>query len=168
MYDTTSIILIFKDLFLKDCKIIQKKYVYHWFLDSGITTHWYGLSSCGSYALEHRLSSCGAQAELPCGMRDLPRSGVKPVSLALAGRFFTSEPPNKCSTTCFYDSISRTVPLPTPASICGFTSFFFTVSYGNMDYCKWLNHFLLMDVYVPFSGHYNHWCCKDCHIWIFR
>ena len=43
-----------------------------------------GLSSCGSRALERRLSSCGARAQLLCGMWDLPRPGLKPVSLALA------------------------------------------------------------------------------------
>ena len=55
----------------------------------------HGLSSCGSRALEHRLSGCGAQAYLLCGMRDLPGSGIEPVSPALAGSFFTTEPPGK-------------------------------------------------------------------------
>ena len=36
-----------------------------------------GLSSCSSLALEHRLSSCGAWAQLLCGMWDLPRSGIE-------------------------------------------------------------------------------------------
>ena len=44
-----------------------------------------GFSSCGSQALEHWLSSSGARGELLCGTRDLPGSGVKPVSPALAG-----------------------------------------------------------------------------------
>ena len=47
------------------------------------------LSSCGSWALEHRHSSCIAQALL-CGMWDLPGLGMKPVSPALAGRFLTT------------------------------------------------------------------------------
>ena len=34
-----------------------------------------GVSSCGSRALEHRLSGCGARASLPCGVRDAPESG---------------------------------------------------------------------------------------------
>ena len=46
-----------------------------------------GLSSCGSWTLEHRLSSCGKWAWLPHGMWDLPRSGIKAMSPALAGRF---------------------------------------------------------------------------------
>ena len=44
---------------------------------------------------EDRLNSCGIQAQLLRGMWDLPGSGIKPVSLALAGRFFTTEPPEK-------------------------------------------------------------------------
>ena len=50
------------------------------------------LSSCGSRALEHRLSSCGPRAQLLCGMWDLSRSEIEPVSPALAGGFFTTEP----------------------------------------------------------------------------
>ena len=40
------------------------------------------LSSSSSWPLEHRLSSCGAQAQLLCGMWDLPGSGIKPMSAA--------------------------------------------------------------------------------------
>ena len=59
-----------------------------------------GLSSCGSWALEYRLSSWGAWAWLLCGLWDLPRSGIEPMSLALAGRFFTTGPRGK-SRACF-------------------------------------------------------------------
>ena len=55
----------------------------------------YGLSSCGSRALEHRLRSCWAQVLLFRGMWDLPGMGIKPVYAPLAGRFFTTEPPVK-------------------------------------------------------------------------
>jgi len=55
----------------------------------------HGLSSFGSQALWHGLSSCGAQASLFCGIWDLPGSGMEPVLPALAGRFFTTEPPGK-------------------------------------------------------------------------
>ena len=48
-----------------------------------------GLGSCGSWALERRLSSCGAQAYLLCGMWDLPGPGLKPVSPRI---------PNHCAT----------------------------------------------------------------------
>ena len=54
-----------------------------------------GFSSCGSRALEHRLSSCGAGAQLLCGMSDLSGPGLEPMSPALAGRFSTTAPPGK-------------------------------------------------------------------------
>ena len=54
-----------------------------------------GLSSCGSWALECRLSSCGSRAQLLRSMWDLPGPGLEPVSLALAGGFFTTAPPGK-------------------------------------------------------------------------
>ena len=59
----------------------------------GVTVQ--GLSSCSSRALEHRLSSCGARPWLLCGMWDLSRPGIEPMSPAVAGRFFTTEPPGK-------------------------------------------------------------------------
>ena len=55
----------------------------------------YGLSSCGSWALERRLSSCGEWAYLLRGMLDLPRPELEPMSPALAGGFLTTEPPGK-------------------------------------------------------------------------
>ena len=55
----------------------------------------YGLQPSGSWALQHGLKSCGAQAEPPRGTRDRLGPGVTPVSLALAGRFFITEPPGK-------------------------------------------------------------------------
>ena len=54
-----------------------------------------GLSSCGLWALEHRLSSCGAQAQLLHGMHDPPGPGLEPVSPALAGIFPTTVPSGK-------------------------------------------------------------------------
>ena len=54
-----------------------------------------GLSSCGSWALERRLSSCGTRAWLLSGMWDLPGPGIEPVSPALAGGFLTTVPPGK-------------------------------------------------------------------------
>ena len=59
-----------------------------------------GLSSRGSQALGHRLNSC-ARAQLLCGVWDLPRSGTEPWSPALAGGFFTTEPPGKPSPSLF-------------------------------------------------------------------
>ena len=45
------------------------------------------LSSCGSRALGHGLSSCGLWAQLLRGMRNLPGPAIEPASPALAGRF---------------------------------------------------------------------------------
>ena len=42
-----------------------------------------------------RLSNCGSRAQPLCGMWDLPRPGLEPVSPALAGRFSTTAPPGK-------------------------------------------------------------------------
>ena len=53
--------------------------------------------SCSSQALEHRLNPCGTLALLLHGIWDLPESGLKPMSPALAGRLFTTEPPGKPS-----------------------------------------------------------------------
>ena len=55
----------------------------------------HGLSSCGSWALEHRLSSFGTQALLLRSMWDLSGPGIKPVFPALAGGFLTTVPPGK-------------------------------------------------------------------------
>ena len=54
-----------------------------------------GLSSYGSWALEHRLNSCGTWAYLFHSMLALPGSRIKPMSPALAGWFFTTKPPGK-------------------------------------------------------------------------
>ena len=62
-----------------------------------------GLSSCGSWFLEHRLSSGGTQASLLCGMWDLPTPGITLMSPALAGGFFTTEPPGKP----YFDSLTN-------------------------------------------------------------
>ena len=61
-----------------------------------------GFRSCTSWALEHRLSSCGAQASLSQGMWDLPGSGIDLMSLALANRFLTTEPPGKPWSAYFF------------------------------------------------------------------
>ena len=58
-----------------------------------------GLRSCNSWALESRLNSCGTRAYFLLSMWDLPRSGIEPVSPAVAGRFFITEPPGKAQVT---------------------------------------------------------------------
>jgi len=54
-----------------------------------------GFSSCGSQAVERRLSSCGSRALLLHGTWDPPGPGIEPVSPALADRFFTTQPPGR-------------------------------------------------------------------------
>jgi len=66
-----------------------------------------GLGSCSSQALEHRFRSCGARAYLLCGMWDLFRPGIKPVSPELAGRFFITEPPRKPNFFSFLKNSSK-------------------------------------------------------------
>ena len=43
-----------------------------------------------SVVAAHRLSSCGAQAKLPCSMCNIPGPGFNPISPALAGRFVST------------------------------------------------------------------------------
>ena len=58
----------------------------------------HGLSSCGLWALELRLSSFGTWAQLLWGMWDPPGPGLEPVSPALAGGLLTTAPPGKSLT----------------------------------------------------------------------
>ena len=67
----------------------------------------HGLSSCGSRALERRLSSCGTRAQLLCSMWNLPGPGLEPMSPALAGGFLTIVPPRKPQEIDFAHFISR-------------------------------------------------------------
>ena len=65
------------------------------------------LTVTASLVAEHRLqtrrlSSCGSRAQLLCGMWDLPRPELDPVSSALAGRFSTTVPPGKPLISLFY------------------------------------------------------------------
>ena len=58
------------------------------------------LTIAASLVAEHRLqtrrlSNCGSRAQPLCGMWNLPRPGLEPVSPALAGRFSTTAPPGK-------------------------------------------------------------------------
>ena len=65
------------------------------------------LTIVASLATEHRLqtrrlSNCGSRAQLLCGMWDLPRPGLEPVSPALAGGLPTTAPPGKPSYNILY------------------------------------------------------------------
>ena len=59
-------------------------------VNHGLEGTW-GLSSCGSGALEHRLNSCGAQAYLLHSMWDLPEPGIEVMSPVPAGRFISHQ-----------------------------------------------------------------------------
>ena len=66
-----------------------------------------GFNSCGTWAsvvVARGLSSCGARAQLLCGMWDLPRPGLEPVSPALASGFLATAPPGKPLLSLFYQS----------------------------------------------------------------
>lgn len=52
-----------------------------------------GLLGFSSWA--HGLNSCGAQAQLLCGLWDPPGPGIEPLLPVLAGGFLTPEPPGK-------------------------------------------------------------------------
>ena len=77
---------------------------------SARASHCDGFSCCGARALGARasvvvacrLSSCGTWAQLLCGMWDLPRPGLEPVSPALAGGFLTTVPQGKSLLFVFY------------------------------------------------------------------
>ena len=64
----------------------------------------WGLRSCSSWALEHGLNSCGAQALLCHGRWDLLGSGIEPLPPALTGGSFTTETPGKPSCNFFFIS----------------------------------------------------------------
>ena len=73
--------------------------------------------SCGFRALEHRLSSCGTWVQLH-NMWDLPEQGIEPVSTALVGGFFTTEPPGKPEVPVFFDKHFLS---PLPSGLCPWT-----------------------------------------------
>ena len=75
------------------------------------------LTIAASLVVEHRLqtrrlSSCGSRAQLLCGMWDLPRPGLEPMSSALAGRFSTTAPPGKPDFSFFISGFIDLSPLP--------------------------------------------------------
>ena len=98
-----------------------------------------GLNSWGSQALELPLSSCVTWTWLFCDMWDLPGPGIKPTSPALAGGFFTTQPPGK----------------PGPGDLNNRNLFFFTIlepgSLRSMSLWGWL---LLSLLFLA---------CRRCH-----
>ena len=83
---------------------------YSWLQCVGFPLRWFLLlGSTGSMA--HGLSSCGVWAQLPSGMWHLPGLGIKPVSPALAGGFFTTRPPGKSQRPLFLLCVFISFPL---------------------------------------------------------
>ena len=76
---------------------------------SALASHCGGFSFCKAWALGHTgFSSCGTWAQqlwhtdlVAHGTWDILGSGIESVSLALAGGFFTTEPPGKPSADSF-------------------------------------------------------------------
>ena len=70
------------------CMAVLDLHCYTWAFSScvkrGLRTSW-----------AHWLSTCVVQAQLLCGMRDLPGPWIEPVTPASAGGFFITEPPEK-------------------------------------------------------------------------
>ena len=66
----------------------------------GFSFWWLLLSQSMALGLEG-LSNCGTQAELLSGMWNLPGSGIRPVSPALAGWLTTTGPPVESSDLVF-------------------------------------------------------------------
>ena len=67
-----------------------------WGVSCGAWALWgAGFSGCSTWALVHRLSSCGSQVQLLHSMWDPDGPGIESMSPALAGRFSTTEPPGK-------------------------------------------------------------------------
>ena len=62
---------------------------------SFVAKHRLYLGARASVVAARGLSICGSRAQLLCGMQNLPRPGIKPVSSILAGRFFTTGPSGK-------------------------------------------------------------------------
>ena len=82
-----------------------------WGEESSLSSGSHGLSSCGSWALGRRRRSCGElSCSAPCGIflaaLQHVGSGTKPMSPALIGGFFTTEPPGKpCSISYMFANI---------------------------------------------------------------
>ena len=85
-----------------------------------LVAHCSGSSCCRAQALgcadvsivARGLCSCGTQAQVVRGMWDLLRPRIESLSPALAGVFFTAEPPGKPSAVCFHSFLSAVAHAP--------------------------------------------------------
>ena len=93
------------------------------------------LTVAASLVAEHRLqtrrlSSCGSRAQLLCGMWDLPRPGLEPVSPALAGGFSTAAPPGKPWSFILKSFFRIFWTIIRSKVMCIFCGFSFCISWG--------------------------------------
>ena len=110
-------------------------------------SHCSGFSGCGAGALGEPASavaargpsSCGAWASLLCRIWDLPRPGIKPASPALAGSFFTTEPPAKLN-SIFLESPAPRWPSPLARG-----------DWEALQYTLWFRHHPPCPVLIPIS-----------------
>ena len=72
-----------------------------------------GFNSCGSWAVERRLSSCGARAQLLRGMWDPPGPGLEPVSPCIGRRIL-----NHCATKEAQKAICNKIIIYIPLHKC--------------------------------------------------
>ena len=115
-----------------------------------------GLSDAqASVAMAHRLNSCGAQALLLGSMWDLAGSGIKPVSLALAGGFLTTEPPRKPLFASLNEKILLSTPSPSQMSIN------MMVSYSKSQNKKHINGFQNIAIIGNVSVQFSHSVVSD-------
>ena len=96
-----------------------------------------GLSSCAPWALERRLSSCGAQAWLLRDMWDFPGPGLEPVSPALAGGFLTTASPGKPDSTFLSRcACTRMIEKVLKGLIWGLQIHFSNMDFQRYEICK--------------------------------
>ena len=88
-------------------------------------------SSCGSQTAGHRLSSRGTWAQLLRGLWGSSRTRDEPVFPALAGGFFTTEPPRKH--LCFLNASSASAVI----SLCN-DVLFLTDNISNLKFIMFL------------------------------
>ena len=69
-----------------------------------------GLSSCGAQALEPRLNTVAQRLSCSEACGNLPGSQIEHASPALAGGFFTTEPPGKPNLMESYGEITQDAP----------------------------------------------------------
>ena len=103
-------------------------------------SHCSGFSRCRAGSRCVDFSSCGTWAQLPRGIWNLPRPGIKPMPPALAGRFLPTTPPGKscasfslvfCQSSTNYVCISKQYV----HYISMFGNFFLQWNYASMYHC---------------------------------